>query len=240
MTLKCKANKTQWPAMMKILILISVLVMPFYLAGNASAASDSREKREIGYSRHINIDTGQTKWRVAATEIKRSALSKQRVLEVLAKENIKRIEEYAEWLVKNVAYRRDKKSDTWSLPEETLARRYGDCEDLAFLNREVLGALGYQPQVVAFRKKNWEKWHAICVFEKEGRYLYFDNRRLKDTPAASMEQFAKEIGAEGNIVAFGSFGITEVLQKTINLKDIARGTKFEKKDGSVYIVAGRY
>jgi len=239
MTLRLKANMRQWKAISKALIFTGVLVVPLCLAVSVSAASDARQKAEMGYNRLIDVNIGQTKWRAAGAGIKSTPRSERKVLELLTNEGIEYLEQYAKWLRENVRYRNDDGSDTWSLPEETLARRCGDCEDLAFLNRQFLRALGYEPQVAAFRKAGWEKWHAICVFEKEDRYFYFDNCRLKSTPAATMEQFARHIGAGNDMVVFGSDAITEVLQKTINLKDVARGTKVQKKNGSIFITAGR-
>jgi hypothetical protein len=35
--------------------------------------------------------------------------------------------------------------------------------------------------------------HAICVFEKNGNYLWFDNNKLKETPVSSVEEFKSYI-----------------------------------------------
>ncbi|MDD5255432.1 MAG: hypothetical protein PHR11_05205 [Candidatus Omnitrophica bacterium] len=105
---------------------------------------------------------------------------------------------YLQWLKKNVRYRPDDFEDDWALPEEVLERKYGDCEDYSFFNAAVLGVLGYRPKVLGL-------WgirispagpignHAICAFQKEGRYAYLDNERLWETGASSMEEFRRYI-----------------------------------------------
>ncbi|MFH1837805.1 MAG: hypothetical protein ABH862_06825, partial [Candidatus Omnitrophota bacterium] len=72
-------------------------------------------------------------------------------------------------------------------------RKYGDCEDYAFLSAAVLKVLGYDPKVLAIG--DGSKSHAICVFEKDGKYMWFNNTNLESTEAFSFSQFAEYIFA---------------------------------------------
>jgi hypothetical protein len=178
----------------------------------ARYASDSFIKREICTDRKMlvskesqNIRTGdfiieQEKLKIGEVLVSRPIQIDIIISDILKANGIRSIDDYAKWLQENIRYERDKGGDIWALPEETLERKYGDCEDYAFLNAAVLHVLGYHPKVLSV-------WcarilmgrlipnHAICVFEKDGRYLYFDNEKLKVTDASSMEEFAKYISA---------------------------------------------
>ena len=116
-----------------------------------------------------------------------------RILDIACLANMKSLDDYALWLQKAVQYKRDKFYDVWSSPEETLAKRSGDCEDIAFFNKAFLSVLGYKPKVIALLRKGGHKGHAICVFKEQGRYMWFDNTTLKRTPASSIEEFTSYI-----------------------------------------------
>ncbi len=116
-----------------------------------------------------------------------------KILDLIRFSNMKSINDYAKWLQKTVQYKKDNNSDTWSTPEETLAKKSGDCEDIAFLNKTFLQALGYKPKVVALLRRGTRKGHAVCVFKEKGHYMWFDNTTLKSTPATSMQGFANHI-----------------------------------------------
>jgi len=96
-------------------------------------------------------------------------------------------------LKKNVKYRKDDGTDIWSLPDETLTRKYGDCEDFAFLNAAFLRVLGYKPKVMAIIGGIRRTGHAICALRRGDHYLWFDNAELKKIPAVSIEEFTKHI-----------------------------------------------
>ena len=156
---------------------------------------------------------------------------------ILIDENIRSIEDYTQWLGENIRYQSDGDMDTWSSPEETLTRKYGDCEDFAFLSEAVLRVLGYQPRVMAYTKGKEEEGHAICAFKKGDHYLYFDNAELKKTYATSMEQFARHIDSKDSPAILNAENIDGVFQKAVNLEGITRGAKFEEKDGVMRIIA---
>ncbi|MBU0683969.1 MAG: transglutaminase-like domain-containing protein [Candidatus Omnitrophota bacterium] len=110
-----------------------------------------------------------------------------RIIDLIKNNNITSLEEYSAWLEKNIQYRADGENDEWALPQETLGRLYGDCEDYALLNVAVLRVLGYESKIVILGTS--EKEHAICVFEKNGNFLWFDNAELKYTDAVTMGRF---------------------------------------------------
>lgn len=105
---------------------------------------------------------------------------------------IRSVETYEKWLKKNIEYLEDEGRDVWASPEETLAKRGGDCEDFAFLNAAVLGALGYDASVIAFGVGQMER-HAICLFVKDGCFFWFDNDALYESPFTSIAEVAEYI-----------------------------------------------
>jgi len=108
---------------------------------------------------------------------------------IIETNRIRNIDDYCRWLKRNILFRRDKFGDHWADPSETLKKRQGDCEDFAFLNRKVLADLGLKPRFWALVKE--EGAHAICVFEKDGYYMWFDNADLRRKKAGSLASFAR-------------------------------------------------
>ena len=93
------------------------------------------------------------------------------------------------------------------LTKTSLAQKYGDCEDYAFLNQSVLQVLGYRPRVLGI--KNKKEAHAICLFEHEGYYLFFDNAKLKTTSIQNMDDFLKFLNRK-----YGPYRLFELNQNT--------------------------
>ena len=118
----------------------------------------------------------------------------EKIQDIIIDNNIQSLEDYLRWLQKNIKYKKDKDRDSWSTPEETLQRSYGDCEDYAFLNAAVLSLLGYKPRVLAMGM--FGSTHAICVYEENGHYSWIDNTKLKKTQAQSILEFAKHLFSE--------------------------------------------
>ena len=50
------------------------------------------------------------------------------------------------WVRKNIKYQSEP-IDDWSHPQVTLDRGYGDCEDMAILERALLIAAGWEPEI---------------------------------------------------------------------------------------------
>jgi len=108
--------------------------------------------------------------------------------------NIQTVDDYAQWLIKNMRYQKDADRDIWSNPSETLQRGFGDCEDLAFLTAEVLKILGHQPRVIAVGLK--KEAHVVCMFQKNGKYHVFDNTSYYKSSAPSMKHMFKYLLAK--------------------------------------------
>lgn len=83
---------------------------------------------------------------------------------------------------RRIAYRTDKalhrKLDLWSLPEETLRRGAGDCEDFAILKMGLLADAGVpseQMSVTIVRDTRRDLFHAVLVVSTETGNLVLDN-----------------------------------------------------------------
>ena len=117
----------------------------------------------------------------------------ERLRSLFNQNNIQTIEDYARWLQANITYQRNP-LDHWAPPEETIAKRHGDCKDYAFLNAEVLKVFGYKPHIFVLTRRAGN--HAVCVFEKDGYFFWFDNNHLKESNARSLKELARDILAE--------------------------------------------
>ena len=116
------------------------------------------------------------------------------IVQLMNKNNIRSIEEYANWLQKNIRDEKDKGKDAWAAPQITLKRKYGDCEDFSFLNVAVLRVLGYQSRVLVM--KGLTGCHAVCVFKENGYYFWFDNAKLKRTSIRAIANFSQYLHDE--------------------------------------------
>ena len=198
------------------LVLVSIF---FFNPASVLADSPSIEESDTGFIGNIVIRQ-QTKT-VGSVSVYGPVAVDLRILDTICRVNIKSINDYARWLQKTVKYKKDNGVDTWSLPEETLTKKHGDCEDIAFLNKAFLHVLGYQPKVMALLKRGGRKGHAICVFKKNGYYLWFDNTKLKKTSIASMEEFAKYILRNGLYAHLFEINFDAVNQTILSAKSIA-------------------
>jgi len=138
------------------------------------------------------------------------------ILRFLSAGGITTVEDYARWLQRNTEYTYDDARNLWLQPEEMLAVRKGDCEDYAFLNAAILRVMGYQPMVLAMGAHRSN--HAICVFMKKGVFHWFDNARLRETNARTLDGFARHI--------FSHFGSDYLLE--LNFEDKNWKTLFLK------------
>ncbi len=120
--------------------------------------------------------------------ISRPVMIDEIICNLLIFNKIKTVSEYTQWLGGNIAYEPDDGHDCWAAPEETLNRRYGDCEDIAFLNQSALRVLGFQSDVLALMRIGQN--HAICVFKENGYYFLIDNTRYIATLAKNREELA--------------------------------------------------
>ncbi len=119
-----------------------------------------------------------------------------KIINLIQAHHIRSLEDYAGWLKQNIHYTTDETQDHWATPEETLNIKKGDCEDYTFLNAEVLQVLGYQPRFLAVRKNH--RAHAICAFQADGYYFWFDNAELRKTHTTTLKDFLKHIRERHN------------------------------------------
>jgi len=117
-------------------------------------------------------------------------LDKTYVKNFVDKEQFVDAKEYSEWLLKNITYKSDIHTifkSSWAAPKETLQRGYGDCEDFAFLNKEVLNHMGYYSIAIGMIIKSDS--HAICIFLEEDKFAIFDNNILIITNYTDPDEF---------------------------------------------------
>lgn len=119
-----------------------------------------------------------------------------KIVHIIETNRIKTLDDYARWLKTNIIYQQDNKHDIWTIPQQTLRRKSGDCEDYTFLNMAVLKLLGYKPRFLALKKKDYG--HAICAFQSKGYYFWFDNDKLKKTNTRTLVELAKYLSSSHN------------------------------------------
>lgn len=115
----------------------------------------------------------------------------------LKAQNITTFPQYVAWFEQHMTYRPDGQRDYWSRPLDTLLRQAGDCEDLAFLNKEMLALFGIDGRVLGTRKD--ANHHVFLVFEHDHRIYVFDNTRCIRTRARSVQDIAGFLYRKYNI-----------------------------------------
>ena len=199
---------------MKIfLFLISIL---FFIFNSASVLADSPPIKNSNTGFPNDIIIRQQIKTVGSISVYGPVAVDLRILDTICRVNIKTINDYVQWLQKTVKYKKDTDIDAWSLPEETLTKKYGDCEDIAFLNKAFLHVLGYRPKVMALLRKGRRKGHAICIFKENGYYLWFDNTKLKKTLISSRKDFAKHLLRNSLYVHFFEINFDAVNQAIVS------------------------
>jgi len=109
--------------------------------------------------------------------------------------HIQTLEEYTLWLKQNINYAADIGKDDWADPVLTLNKRSGDCEDIAFLNAEVLKYFGYEPNVLAYG--HGKEAHVICLYMQGGKYFIFDNTKYyRDISSPSLKEIFQFLAKE--------------------------------------------
>lgn len=120
--------------------------------------------------------------------------AQQEIALFLEQEKILSLTDYSHWIKTNIHYSKDHRDDIWSAPIETLRRRYGDCEDFAFLHTAILDTMGYDPKILLLIKK--QSSHAICVFKKQNNLVFFDNNNLVSTRFSSEKELIQSLKKE--------------------------------------------
>ena len=112
---------------------------------------------------------------------------------------INSLEDYSSWLQNNIHYEKAGGTEDWSKPAEIIERKKGDCDDFAVLTSAVARVMGYQPRFIALIRKakgtDETIAHAVCVFQHNGNYVWFDNGKLIRTQAKTMDEFGQYITA---------------------------------------------
>ncbi|MFH1459785.1 MAG: transglutaminase-like domain-containing protein [Candidatus Omnitrophota bacterium] len=145
-----------------------------------------------------------------------------KIREIIIYNNIKSLAEYINWFKKNIEYKKDKGRDDWAYPDETLQRKYGDCEDLSFLNQAVLRVLGIRGEVLSLMRMGSN--HAVCVFKIKGKYNLIDNNCLVETPAGDFKELAGYI-----FLRYGCYSLCRVDFQTKKLKSLYKRSDFFRK-----------
>lgn len=143
----------------------------------------------------------------------------EKIRDIIKTNNIFSLADYGQWLKAHIHYKNDEGKDCWSLPEDTLAKGWGDCEDLAFLNQAVLCVLGYEPRVLCVLRMFCS--HAICVFQENGYYQIVDNTTFKHTPARSFDELLHYLFIVYNCASIGELDLqAKEYQVLFRRKDI--------------------
>jgi len=175
-------------------VMFGVAISPVVFFPAAEAFDAQRELRRPLVIRHIRKQQ-------AGVLISRPDPLDEKIRDIIIANDIASVADYVDWLAANIRYQNDKGKDLWLLPEDTLAKGSGDCEDMAFLNQAVLRVLGYEARVLCvfriFRS------HAICVFKDNGYYQIVDNTKLKQTPARSFSELTRYIFTIYNCASIG-------------------------------------
>ena len=134
-----------------------------------------------------------------------------------------------------VAYRTDADThgriDQWSTPNETLARKAGDCEDYAILKMAVLARLGVPVdamEIVVLKDTSRRLFHAILVVATPGASLVLDNMTdavLEDTARPQYAPLFSLSGSANYIFGYKG-GKQDLLVSIKNIAAIAPGAGF--------------
>lgn len=137
---------------------------------------------------HLLVGTGTAVAGTGSGTTVRVSGERLQLARFLRAQNITSLPEYVEWFERHMTYRPDGQRDNWARPLDTLLRQHGDCEDLAFLNKEMLALFGIEGRVLGTRKGT--EHHVFLVFEYAKRIFIFDNTRCIRTKARSVEDIA--------------------------------------------------
>ncbi|MDP2653153.1 MAG: transglutaminase-like domain-containing protein [Candidatus Omnitrophota bacterium] len=160
-------------------IILFVCFISYLFTADYAYSADNKYKFRI---RHVKTQKD-------GVLVSRPSKIDEKIYKLLKNNKIYTPKDYAKWLEKHIVYRKDSKAGAWADPLSVLARKFGDCEDFAFLNVAVLRVMGYSPKFFTFHSE--EKGHAICVFQDKGHYYYFDNMKLKKIQEPTIFEFAK-------------------------------------------------
>jgi len=212
----------------------------FIMTGIAKDACAGRSDHLIAndyFPKNVSCSMGALKWRVTGRALDDAKGPSQRLRGLFKDKGIKTLAQYALWLKSNITYRKDIYSDVWLSPDELLNRKYGDCEDMAFLSDAALRIMGYRPYVIAFKRSGRRQWHAVCVFKSGDNYSYFDNNRLINTSEGAFDKAVGTLRPDGDIVVLNSQAAEEMSRSLLNTDGLARGVRVVRNNGVVSVVS---
>jgi predicted transglutaminase-like cysteine proteinase len=233
-SIKKRRNKIMREAVLSVVVSVSILVSA---APGARCDEVSRAVQRPALPAGISCSVGDFALKSTGKVFYDSPVFAETARDVIRDNNLRTIEQYADWVSGNIRFKKDLYSDTWLAPDRLIRKGYGDCEDMAFLSRSVLRSMGHKPRVIAYKRAGWRQWHAICVFERQGRYCYMDNARLKKTGASSFEEFLGLLKPEGEIIMMDGETADEAPRDAMNLTGIVSGNRIVKRGDAVSIVA---
>lgn len=104
-----------------------------------------------------------------------------------------------QWVNWNVRYREDAAGDEWSSAAATLARGYGDCEDLALAKMGLLLAAGLpsDDMYLVLLRDRAQSDHAVLAVKRDGQLFVLDNRTDKVLPAAAIADYTPVLSFSG-------------------------------------------
>ncbi len=128
------------------------------------------------------------------------------LLDFLQENKINTVNDYAQWLEKNIHYEKVSINEEWTAWQETLARGYGDCKNLSALNTKVLEILGYAPVLIGY--KDEPEGHLFTTFMKDGVLNIFDNTKYYVTKLTTIDQVS--------MVIYQKYNVESIFEVTLN------------------------
>lgn len=136
---------------------------------------------------------------------------------------------------KSIRYAEDReiygKTDKWSLPDETLSRGVGDCEDFAILKMGILSKLGIPKKamsIVVLQDTRRKLYHAVLAIRTNVGTFILDNAVpsvKKDVDIASYRPLFS-VGAGKNHVFGYKRAKNKLMASALNFSKIAPGAAF--------------
>ncbi len=121
------------------------------------------------------------------------SLSRDRVTALIGDhdtDGASRVQFVNRWVNRSITYGEDRaiwgRRDYWATADQTLARRRGDCEDLAILKYHMLSALGVDPQdmyLTLARDLARNADHAVLIVRQGNHFFLLDNSTDAILPA---------------------------------------------------------
>ncbi len=137
----------------------------------------------------------------------------EKILQTIYSNQIHSVTALSLWLEKNIRYQKTPPFTKWPSPLEMLQKRTGDCKGYTLLTAAFLRVLGYQPHFLALLRPGDS--HAICTFQDNGVYLWFDNAKLIKTNATSLPMLAEHIANHYNYASLVEFDLYTKTWKVI-------------------------